>query len=292
MQKLEVKQSLLTEEEYAARKEKLYSDYDISKEFIVNGELVCKTCGDPVIFDDPKHMFVTRCLCSCRLNAWKAEEMRRERAARRARGGNETFENLNALGSAYRNAWFNTLDLKHADESYVEAAARCEKFCSAIDEVKRTGRGIWLYGAGGVGKTHFAACMVHALRRAGRTCLYTNVGKIVDAVMATYKSKASLSAADIKAYLAGVDVLIVDRPEQVFSEKDAEKRTRIFAEIAEARAGDLLPTVILSRLTIPDYAKGNVESAELMGTVARTLVPIKLTGRDRFGFLPAEATEF
>lgn len=276
--------------EYERLREEILSHYDPAREMRVGNGLRCRVCHESLLFDDPAHNFAARCICRCTEEA----QRRRAEAERRAVSACEPkLQPLSVLGRAYGAARFSSLDLKTSDDEYIRTAERCEAFCRKFEAVRRSGRGIWLWGGAGVGKTHMAACMLHELTDDKRSCLMTTAERINDAVLATYKSKAEESALEIKRLLSDeLDVLFIDRPDSLFADRDSDKKLLRLAEIILERTDNALPTVILSRLSVADFAAKSTASADLMDRLAAKVIPLRLTGRNRFAQAPSVAAEF
>lgn len=272
-----------TEKDYQKAKQGILLNYDHAKEYRIGDQLRCKRCKEPTVYDDPAHRLFVRCACKCELEAMEQEKRMLSHRMRAIR-----FENnenrLGALGKIYENARFGTMTLSDAEDEYIQAVERCERFCGNFSEVKRTGRGIWLWGGVGVGKTHIGACMLHDLEKSNVACIFTSVNRILDEVRATYKSK-SQTASDLKYFLSAADVLIVDGMEKVTegkTDKDAKESARIIAEILQDRLDNRSPTVFLSRISMTDFAaNGNMDDG-VVDRLAARIVSIRLVGKNRF----------
>ena len=282
-----------SETDYERKKEMLLTTYDRQKEFVVGGTVLCKVCREPRLFDDPERRFISRCACGCLAaeNRRNAElTARKERAAR----FKSVQNSLSDLGQSYERASFRSLDLSSADEAYIRAAERCEKFCLNFAAVRSSGRGIWLYGDTGVGKTHLAACIHHLLEKENRTSVYTSAGRILEEIRASYNKAATVTERSISDALCEADVLIVDNVDQV-ARRSAEAwdfAVRKLSEIITARFSELKPTVLLSRFSIAGFAGKKFFPDDVMDRIAARQVEIRLIGENRFRQPPKNNIEF
>ncbi len=271
-------------EEYARKKEKILSSYDPAIEMNVGGSLFCRVCKQPTVYDDPSRLFIARCVCRCRLEEERRAKQAQERSER-AKRFREAAEKMNVLGRAYAGAGFYSISLSGAEDSYIRAVERCEKFCNNFDAVRKSGHGIWLWGDTGVGKTFIGACMLRLLEKDGRMCIFTSAEKILDEVRATYKS-ATETAKEIKEILVNAEVLFIDRIDETRGKTESAVQT--IAEIVRSRDDDRRPTVILSRVSMADYAAQSGMDRGILDRLSARMASMKLVGKNRFLSMPGE----
>lgn len=268
-------------EEYEKRKAELLSRIDRETEFTQGGAIHCKRCGKVKSLDMPERGVFLNCRCECMA---EVEEERRKREERAAMIGKYRRMSLYELGEEYRKMRFEKLRMEAATEEFLTAAERCEKFCHNFGDVRKTGRGIWLYGSEKSGKTLLAACIVNELERESVPCIFTTLEKILTDLKTSYKSEAAMSEREIMQRLSRVDCLIIDDMEPMKGGRGAGESwaTNRFAEIIKSRYDGKRPTVITSRLSLREMGiKGGLAQSVADRLVERQVV---MQVRRRYGF--------
>ena len=95
-------------------------------------------------------------------------------------------------------------------ETFVVGTGNLFAFAAAREVARTPGSAynpLFVYGGGGLGKTHLLRALAHAMRADGRTVLYVNAGDFATEVVAALNQQA-LEA--LRARYRGVDVLLVD----------------------------------------------------------------------------------
>ena len=264
----------LTQDAYSAKKKAYLASYDRKTEMLVGGVIVCKFCHEPKLADFPERPFIIRCKCSCEIRAWE-----------KSRRGNDqprqTESPVAGLPAEFRTALFSTLDLRAATDTQVETAERCEAFVQNFSRVWDLGRGIWLYGNRGAGKTYLGACILHGLEKVGRTPIYAAVEDVTAAVTASYKN-AGMSAAQVIAALAGCECLILDRMDDLVASKRASEResTRAICRLIRMRYENRRPTVYIARKPISEYFGSGLDE-DVLDMLRGRSVELNYSGKNR-----------
>ncbi len=268
--------------EYKELKRKALLGIDPKQEYTQGGAIYCRRCGKMKSFDEPDRGMYLNCVCECESTEQKARKDREEREYL-ARQYKQL--NFNELGNTYRNADFSRLDVKGVTEEYLTAAERCERFCDNFAAVQKSGRGIWLYGASGVGKTHLTACMLNKLESAYlKTCIFTTLDRILTAIKATFRSYAGETEQGYLRALEVCDCLFLD---DLGSMKLLGKtETGSFAldklsDIICRRYDNRRPIVITSNRTIEDMAVSGELPRRICDRLIEREVVMQLTGRSR-----------
>ena len=130
-------------QEYEKIKARILSGLNPKVEFAQSGAIHCKRCGKIKSLDMPERGMFVNCPCEC-MSELEAERKRREERGLLM----EKYRrmSLNELGETYRKSGFEKLRMSGATEEFITAAERCENFCHNFSEVRKSGRGIWLYG--------------------------------------------------------------------------------------------------------------------------------------------------
>lgn len=271
-----------TREHYEERKAYVLSHVDDRTEYEEFGNVYCKSCGGKKTLDLPKKNVYVKCRCDCQER--EVEQARREQERREKvkfiREWNESVFPAESSGATF----FNWNDGKvKLTEEYLTGIERCEKFCLNFQEVKRTGRGIWLYGDADSGKTYIAVAMAKKLQSDGVACIFTTLTRILEEIKAAYNKYSADTEMSVMEKYAVAECLIIDN----FTGTDAVKRksetfgTEKLTELISRRFEQKRPTVITARKSMKDlYVDGRI-SAEIIDKLQNRYVPILLTGNQR-----------
>lgn len=139
--------------------------------------------------------------CDCR---------ERRQARRRARGV------ASAIPRKYRTVSFDSPPISDLPSAAVEEVRR---YIENLDENLRTGRGVWLFGGVGTGKTSLAMLVSKSALEAGRTVAVYSLPRLLAEIRRTYDADpGQISYVDFVDRLTSVDLLHLD-------DLGAEKRT-------------------------------------------------------------------
>lgn len=146
---------------------------------------------------------------------------------------------------------------------------------AAFERFKQ-GRGTYLWGLPGRGKTYAAACCVRLAVSQGRDCKMTTAKALLDAVKAEYDGgeKGTLRRAERYELLA-LDDLGMERP--------TEWAMETLTGLIDARVAEGLPTVITSNYSLGELRDrwGGMQGARIVSRIAGACERIELTGSDR-----------
>lgn len=263
-----------TREAYLAKRANILAHYDHRTEMRIGDTIICKRCKEEKIADFPDRNFVTKCKCRCEIEAWERQKRALERPV-------QVKSPVKGLPSSFTGAVFRSLDFTGASGEYVEIADRCERYVTNFDAVRRKGRGIWLYGGAGTGKTFLAACIVHGLEQARYRVIYALVRDVAEAVRASYKS-STVSAGQVLSALERCDCLILDRMDDLTAgSRVAESfAARTVCDLIRTRYENAMPTVFLSRHSLNEFCAGGVED-DVVDMIAGRSTQLRLDGRNR-----------
>lgn len=227
----------------------------------------CPMCGRPRerymipgLFGGCRHWQVMPCEC-------EAEAERLERRDRRA-------EQL-------RKAWEKT----GVPKRYLDVTPDFESL-----GMLEGGRGIYMHGNRGNGKTHHACEVLKAYvsRNTGRSgwcnARFVSAPRWLDAIRDTYGSRWS-SSEDAFQTAAGVDLLVLDDFGKVDSGVPTWAVSKLFNLVSE-RYNDMRPTVFTSRYSLRELvnrlADGDDCSAgDMASRIAETCSMLRFDGEDR-----------
>lgn len=163
-------------------------------------------------------------LCRCR-----AEELEKEREA-------EERKKTMRLAKELRRAGMPESDMQgwtfaNSDNENPRLIQAAKNYVENFGELKRTGKGLLLYGDCGTGKTYAAACIVNALIDQGIPCLMTNFSRVLNTLWSIEKKQEYIDAFNQYSLLV-LDDLGAERQseyvaEQVFNVIDGRYRAKL-----------------------------------------------------------------
>lgn len=267
---------------YEAKKELLLKSYDRNTEFRFGDEIRCKRCKEAKTFDDSKYGIFTRCLCKCDSEKFRAQEQKTRLATVRQKY-DEVAQAAFDLGSIYARAAFHAIDVRDVEEKFINNAERCETYCTNFDVFSKKGRGLWLFGGNGVGKTYIAACIYHRLSEDKIPAIFTSAERVCALLRSSFSKNATLSEMAIVESLSKVDCLFIDRMDGLpTGRREAETYTvRRFADIIRARLENGKPTVFVSREPLDAFAQRDIFPDDVLDLLASKTSQLILTGKNR-----------
>lgn len=138
------------------------------------------------------------------------------------------------------------------------------------------GRGAYLHGLPGRGKTWAAACCVRLAVQRGRRAKFTTAKALLDAVKAEWDGGEKGTIRRMERYeLLALDDLGVEKP--------TDWAMETLTDLIDARVADGLPTVITSNYGLGELRDrwGGMQGARIVSRIAGACERIKLEGDDR-----------
>lgn len=140
----------------------------------------------------------------------------------------------------------------------------------------RQGKGTYLFGPPGRGKTHAAACCVRLAVEQGRKARLVTAKALLDAVKAEYDGgeRGALKRAERYELLA-LDDLGMERP--------TEWAMETLTGLIDARVAEGLPTVVTSNYSLGQLRDrwGGVQGARIVSRIGGACERVEMSGRDR-----------
>jgi DNA replication protein DnaC len=109
--------------------------------------------------------------------------------------------------SRFQNLAFDALPLSGIAERHGAAAGIVRRFAAQIEDNVRAGRGLWLLGNKGVGKTTLAYYVAQQARAAGLSVLTRNTTDLLNELRESYKPDAQPTTREIINAVTQVDLL-------------------------------------------------------------------------------------
>lgn len=165
--------------------------------------------------------------------------------------------------------------------NYAEADCELGRF---IAREALEGRGTFLFGECGRGKTYAAACAARVFIMAGKTAKLITTTKYLNSIQSTWARdyRGGESADDIRKRFSGYDLLVLD---DFGVEQSSEFAARELTELLDNRIGALKPIVFTSNVTVGHLSDkyGAIEGKRIASRITGICTRQNLrevTGRD------------
>jgi DNA replication protein DnaC len=163
------------------------------------------------------------------------------------------------IPAKYRGVSFERPPVTQMNEIVVR---RVREYCESIDQNLDDGRGLWLYGSAGTGKTTLAMLVSRTALEAGRSVAIYSLPKLLSRIRRTFDAETGeQSYSDLFERLATVDLLHID-------DLGAENRTEWVLEQLYALVNEryeakrsLVVTTNLEEQQLEDQIGGRVVSS-------------------------------
>lgn len=229
----------------------------------------CLNCGGArecriEVFDKVK---VVPCLCKC-----MSEKREREEALRKQ-------QEMMAKIAAYRDIGFPDREMqaytfKNDDGAQPELTNAMRAYVEHFDEFRKEGKGLYLYGPVGTGKTFHAACVVNALIDRRTPCLMTNLSRVTNKISGTWDGRQDYIDSLSRFYLVGIDDLGVERNTEYMN----ESVTTIIDSLYRAK----VPMIITSNYTPAQLVdEADIRRKRVYDRLLERCHPIYVAGESR-----------
>lgn len=213
---------------------------------------------------EPRIVF---CMCKCMKEAddrKEAEIKQRDRMLEIQRNRAAGFPDSELRGCTFEADDGSTPELTNAMKAYVEN----------FRELRKSGKGLLLYGNVGTGKTFLAACVVNALIDKGYPCLMTNFSRLTNEIAGLWEGKQDFIDSLARYDLVAIDDLGVERDTEYMN----ENVTTIIDSLYRAK----VPMIITSNYT-PKQLTGDCEirKRRVYDRILERCHPIKVDGPSR-----------
>jgi DNA replication protein DnaC len=206
------------------------------------------------------------CMCKCMAAKRAAEEEEYRR-----REFEERVKELRRVGfpeADMRNWTFANDDL--TNEKITKAAQR---YVDNFHELRKSGKGLLLYGNTGTGKTFTACEIANALIDKGYPVLVTNFARILNTLQGTFEKQ------DYIDNFNGYQLLVID---DLGIERDTAYAKEQVFNIIDSRYRSGLPMIITTNLTMEKIKNPeDIENRRIYDRILERCFPIEVSGSSR-----------
>ena len=206
------------------------------------------------------------CMCKCAAAKRAAEEDEYKR-----REFEERVKELRRVGfpeAEMRNWTFSNDDL--TNEQITKAAQR---YVENFSELRKSGKGLLLYGNTGTGKTYTACEIANALIDQGYPVLVTNFARILNTLQGTFEKQEYID--NFQSY----QLLVID---DLGIERDTAYAKEQVFNIIDSRYRSGLPMIITTNLTMEKIKNPeDIENRRIYDRILERCFPIEVGGSSR-----------
>jgi len=188
---------------------------------------ICEYCGKEILtwafgWNGPAKWAPKpeRCTCRQAYEFWKSYDKRTEAEQEefdKILKKKQQSQNLNkllqkaGLLDRYQGRTLNNFSTENVDQTVTYSHMVCKNFCEKFENAKLKGKGIFLTGSPGVGKTHLSAGVALEIAEKYMTpVMMLSMVDLLSRLRATYEDKTGESESYLMTALMAVDLLIID----------------------------------------------------------------------------------
>ena len=238
-------------------------------DYIVDGLLYCHKCNTPKqcrveLFGRVR---TPMCLCRCEVERRETEEAERKRIERM-----QEIAQMRKIGfpESEMHNWTFAAD----DKTNAKLTGVIKRYADNFDVMKGKGKGLFLYGSVGTGKSFYAACIVNELIDKGYPCMMTNFSRLVNTIQGMFEGKQ-----EYIDRLNKFDLLVID---DLSAERDTEYMNEIIFTIIDSRYRAGLPLIVTTNLTADEIKNpADIKKQRTYSRLLEMTIPVEVTGTDR-----------
>ena len=149
-----------------------------------------------------------------------------------------------------------------------------KKYCENFSDLRKSGKGILLYGTVGTGKSFFAACIVNELVSKGYRCMMTTFSRLANQISSLWEGKQEFID-DLTRY----DLLAID---DLGVERDTEYMNEQITAIVDALYRAKVPLVITSNYSPRQMTGENeIRRKRIYDRLIEQCHPVEMPGESR-----------
>lgn len=243
----------------------------------------CKYCGKPLYYEGIKfyETIVTirnvpqRCTCNEAVKYWKQkdEETAKKKAAEMAEQERKKRQDKisclikrSRMMRKYQNCTFDNYYIDARNALQVKAYQNAQLYVAEFEDNKKLGKGLYIEGTNGTGKTHIAAAITLALINRFYRAIFQTANDMLADIKKAYNEYSDCTEDEILSKYKNADLLVID---DLGKEQVTNWGVSVLFTIINYRYAEMLPTIIttnynenmlIERLTPKDGDSSNIMS--------------------------------
>lgn len=207
------------------------------------------------------------CLCKC-----EAEKQAREEEERKRQEFESKVKELRKIG--FPDSEMQKWNFANDDLSNEQITKAMQRYADHFAELRKSGKGLLLYGPIGTGKTYAACEVANALIDKGYSVLVTNFSRILNALQGTFEKQDYIDRLN-RFQLLIVDDLGIERSNSEFAKEQ-------IYNVIDSRYRACLPMIITTNLSIEKIKNpDSIENSRIYDRIIERCFPIQVNGRNR-----------
>ena len=207
------------------------------------------------------------CLCKC-----ESEKMAREEEERKRQEFESKVKELRKIG--FPDSEMQKWNFANDDLSNEQITKAMQRYVDHFAELRKSGKGLLLYGPIGTGKTYAACEVANALIDKGYSVLVTNFSRILNALQGTFEKQDYIDRLN-RFQLLIVDDLGIERSNSEFAKEQ-------IYNVIDSRYRACLPMIITTNLSIEKIKNpDSIENSRIYDRIIERCFPIQVNGRNR-----------
>ena len=207
------------------------------------------------------------CLCKC-----ESEKLAREEEERKRQEFESKVKELRKIG--FPDCEMQKWNFANDDLSNEQITKAMQRYVDHFAELRKSGKGLLLYGPIGTGKTYAACEVANALIDKGYSVLVTNFSRILNALQGTFEKQDYIDRLN-RFQLLIVDDLGIERSNSEFAKEQ-------IYDVIDSRYRACLPMIITTNLSIEKIKNpDSIENSRIYDRIIERCFPIQVNGRNR-----------
>lgn len=240
-----------------------------AEDYVKDGILYCGKCNTPKQgeYRMPWGIIKPYILCQC-------ETMKREREEQEVKA-RELYERIHRnRREGFTDKTMRSWTFEADDRANEKISTLAHRYVDNFPDMRKTGKGLLLFGDVGVGKSVIVACIVNALIDKGYPCMMTNFSRLVNTLQGRFEGRQEYIDSLNRYTMLAIDDLGVERDTQAVNE--------IVYSVIDARERAGLPLIVTTNLSSQELKHPrNKHEERIFSRLMGMCVPVEVTGCDR-----------
>ncbi|OWO84009.1 DNA replication protein DnaC [Photorhabdus luminescens] len=128
----------------------------------------------------------------------------------------------------------------------------CQNYANSWEKRKKAGEGLVLCGRPGTGKTHLAVAICRVVATEKQACAFmTTASRIIRAFRRSWNHESEQTEFETLRFYSELDLLVID---EIGVQYGTDSERNILFEVMNNRYEDLLPTILISNLSLSELS--------------------------------------